>query len=128
MRKALRFGSGRAGTIPAAASPWTYPHIHISTSTRISMATASNPRTAGRFIQRTFDHLLVRSPKRSSQGVPTRVQTKPQFVHVRDRIPLWNISRGDRVRVISGSRKGKIGTVDYVDRERNRVFLNELEF
>lgn len=101
------------------------PHQHIISD---SMATASNPRTTGRFIQRTFDHLLVRSPKRSSQGVPTRVQSKPQFVHVHDRIPLWNISRGDRVRVISGSRKGKIGTVDYVDRERNRIFLNELEF
>ena len=83
---------------------------------------------AGRSLQRSFDHLVQIGRKRDRPNVPVRVSSRPPFVHVKDRIPLWNISHGDRVRVNSGSKKGKIGTVDYVDRENNRVFLAETEF
>jgi transcription antitermination factor NusG len=90
------------------------------------------PRLAhqvGRFVQRSFDHLVVKHRKKDYKPrVPPRVNSVPAFVHAKDRIPLWNISSGDRVRVNAGDHKGKIGTVNYVDREKNRVFLSEPEF
>ena len=81
----------------------------------------------GRFLQRSFDHLINTRTKKFER-LPSRVSSSAPFVPPKDRIPLWNISHGDRVRVISGDKKGKIGTVDYVDRTNNRVFLNEAEF
>lgn len=83
---------------------------------------------AGKRLQRTFDHLLNTAKKRAGQGVPTRVQSDPKFVQPKDRIALWNIAHGDRVMVRTGKHKGRFGTVDYVDRTHNRVFLAEPEF
>lgn len=83
----------------------------------------------GKRLQRSFEHLLQGGRKYDKAArLPARLQRAPPFVHVKDRIPLWNISHGDRVMVNSGSKKGSIGTVDYVDRPNNRVYLDETEF
>ncbi|KAK9897050.1 hypothetical protein P389DRAFT_194690 [Cystobasidium minutum MCA 4210] len=86
------------------------------------------PITLGRAAQRSFEHLIETGKKQDRRLVPRRVQHKPAWVNPKDRIPIWNIGPGDRVRVIAGEKKGKIGTVDWVDRTMNRVHLKETEF
>lgn len=62
--------------------------------------------------------------------IPTHFRPAQPFVQVKDRIPYWNIAPNDRVVVVRGSKelKGKVGVVDRVERESNRVYLKEPEF
>lgn len=84
--------------------------------------------TLGKLPQRSFDHLIDIGKKRAGKNIPVRVNTRPAYVPPKDRIPLWNIAAKDTVRVISGKMKGKTGTVDYVERDKNRVYLVESDF
>lgn len=85
----------------------------------MSVVTANHGRT----VQRSFDHMLKRHPRRNYKG-----KFDSKFLAIKDRIPLWNYSAGDRVRVITGVHKGKFGTIDYVNRQSNHVCLVEPEF
>lgn len=86
------------------------------------------PITLGRAAQRSFEHLIETGKKQDRRLVPRRVQHKPAWVNPKDRIAIWNIGPGDRAQVIAGSKKGKIGTVDWVDRTMNRVYFRENDF
>ena len=90
--------------------------------------TVEQPITVGKLAQRSFEHLIETGKKSDRKLVPRRVQHKPAWVNPKDRIPLWNVSAGDRVKVLAGSNKGKFGTVDWVNRSMNRVYLRETEF
>jgi hypothetical protein len=89
---------------------------------------SKQPITLGKLAQRSFEHLLETGKKVATKNIPRRIQHIPQWVPPKDRIALWNIGPGDRVRVNTGTRKGKTGTVDWVDRKLNRVYLRESEF
>lgn len=84
----------------------------------------------GKLAQNGFRHMLDTLQHGSMRGVPTRVGNKERrgWVPPKDRIALWNLAPGDAVQVISGKMKGKTGTIDMVDRPRNRVYLLETEF
>ncbi|GAA5990887.1 hypothetical protein JCM11641_002871 [Rhodosporidiobolus odoratus] len=91
------------------------------------------PRDLSRSLQRTLVHLKPpahRGGKFGSNAIPTHFRPNPPFVQVKDRIPYWHIAPGDRVKLVRGSEdvKGKVGVVDRVERETNRVYLKEPEF
>ncbi|GAA5868151.1 hypothetical protein JCM8547_003358 [Rhodosporidiobolus lusitaniae] len=91
------------------------------------------PRDLSRSLQRTVTHLkpaTQRGGKFARNAIPTHFRQNPAFVQVKDRIPFWHIAPGDRVMMVKGSEdvKGKVGVVDRVERETNRVYLKEPEF
>ncbi|GAA6014760.1 hypothetical protein JCM10207_006931 [Rhodosporidiobolus poonsookiae] len=91
------------------------------------------PRDLARSLQRSLTHLKPpphRGGKFAVNAIPTHFRSNPPFVQLKDRIPFWNVAPGDRVKLVRGSEdvKGKVGIVDRVDRETNRVFLKEPEF
>ncbi|GJN89849.1 hypothetical protein Rhopal_002838-T1 [Rhodotorula paludigena] len=90
------------------------------------------PRDLARSLQRTLAHLKA-PPTRGGKfqlPLPTHFRPTPAFVQVKDRIPFWHVAPGDRVKLVKGGKevKGKVGVVDRVDRETNRVYLKEPEF
>ncbi|GAA5869940.1 hypothetical protein JCM1840_007677 [Sporobolomyces johnsonii] len=89
-------------------------------------------RDVSRSLQRTLEHLKPPPTKGGKFGapIPSHFRGTPTYVQVKDRIPYWHIAPGDRVKVIKGDDlyKGKVGVVDRVNRETNRVFLKEPEF
>ncbi|GAA6029733.1 hypothetical protein JCM8097_001024 [Rhodosporidiobolus ruineniae] len=91
------------------------------------------PRDLGRSLQRSLTHLKApptRGGKFAKNAIPTHFRSNPPFVQVKDRIPFWHVAPGDRVKLVRGGEgvKGKVGVVDKVDREANRVYLKEPEF
>ena len=84
----------------------------------------------GKLKQTSFRHMIDSIQHGTHRGIPTRVGNKELrgYVEPKDRIALWNIMGGDKVQIITGAFKGKVGTVDYVDRAKSRVFLLETEF
>ena len=90
------------------------------------------PRELARTLQRSLTHLKPPPVKggKFQLPLPTHFRPKPAFVQVKDRIPFWHVAPGDRVKLVKGSEdvKGKVGVVDRVDRETNRVYLKEPEF
>lgn len=90
------------------------------------MSTRARAMKLGKLPQTSFDHMLRRSRPQGNR--PNRFEHTPKYVQPKDRIALWNICPNDRVRVITGRFKGKVGTVQYVNREYNRVYLREAEF
>jgi hypothetical protein len=91
------------------------------------------PRDLSRSLQRTVAHLNPpphRGGKFGRSSIPTHFRQNPHFVQVKDRIPFWHVAPGDRVMMVRGGEdvKGKVGVVDRVDRETNRVYLKEPEF
>ncbi|GAA5895003.1 hypothetical protein JCM6882_008262 [Rhodosporidiobolus microsporus] len=91
------------------------------------------PRDLQRTLQRTLTHLnppLVKGGKFARNAIPTHFRQAPAFVQVKDRIPFWHVAPGDRVKLVKGGEeiRGKVGVVDRVDRETNRVYLKEPEF
>lgn len=90
------------------------------------------PRELARTLQRSLVHLKPPPVKggKFQLPLPTHFRPKPAFVQVKDRIPFWHVAPGDRVKLVKGSEdvKGKVGVVDRVDRETNRVYLKEPEF
>ncbi|SCZ98223.1 BZ3500_MvSof-1268-A1-R1_Chr7-1g09062 [Microbotryum saponariae] len=85
-----------------------------------------------RTLQRTLTHLRPASRKGGQFGapVPSHFGPQPAFVHVKDRIPYWNIAPMDKVVLVKGPKSIKRvqGTVHRVEREANRVWLRENEF
>ncbi|CAG8599313.1 970_t:CDS:2 [Paraglomus occultum] len=55
-----------------------------------------------------------------------RVVPRDRWTHPKDRIPHWKILVGDRVKVISGASKGQIGIVREVDKQNNRIILDNV--
>ncbi|GAA5889940.1 hypothetical protein JCM8208_001174 [Rhodotorula glutinis] len=90
------------------------------------------PRELARTLQRSLVHLKPPPVKggKFQLPLPTHFRPTPAFVQVKDRIPFWHVAPGDRVKLVKGSEdvKGKVGVVDRVDRETNRVYLKEPEF
>ncbi|GAA5821880.1 hypothetical protein JCM11251_004758 [Rhodosporidiobolus azoricus] len=91
------------------------------------------PRDLQRTLQRALTHLNpppVKGGKFARNAIPTHFRQNPAFVQVKDRIPFWHVAPGDRVKLVKGGEdvKGKVGVVDRVDRETNRVYLKEPEF
>lgn len=62
--------------------------------------------------------------------IPSHFRPAPDFVQVKDRIPFWHVAPGDRVKLVKGDSelKNRIGTVERVDRETNKVYLKEPHF
>lgn len=62
--------------------------------------------------------------------IPSHFRPQPKFVQVKDRVPYWHFAPGDRVKLVKGDErvKGKVGVIERVERETNRVYLAEPEF
>ncbi|KAI8368122.1 translation protein SH3-like domain-containing protein [Radiomyces spectabilis] len=58
-----------------------------------------------------------------AQGVSTRVFSKPQWVHPKDRLKQWTILTGDKVAIIAGRDKDTIGEIKSVNRQTNTVIV-----
>ncbi|KAI8336940.1 translation protein SH3-like domain-containing protein [Chlamydoabsidia padenii] len=58
-----------------------------------------------------------------SQGVSSRVFSKPHWVNPKDRVIKWNIVTGDKVAIIAGKDKDTIGEIKSVDRKTNSVIV-----
>ncbi|CAO3652236.1 unnamed protein product [Cunninghamella echinulata] len=58
-----------------------------------------------------------------AQGVSSRVFTKTQWVHPKDKLPHWNIVTGDKVAIIAGKDKDTIGEVKSVNCSTNTVII-----
>lgn len=91
------------------------------------------PRNLTRSLQTTLAHLRPPPTKGGKFGMPVPTHFKPpgkQFVQVKDRIPFWNIAPGDKVKLVKGGDdvRNKVGTVEQVWRESNRVSLKEEVF
>ncbi|KAK0556174.1 hypothetical protein OC844_005931 [Tilletia horrida] len=86
-------------------------------------------------------HLPTSMTKHQRRRIPTQMRHVPKFVHLKDRIPYWNIVPGDEVKVRSGKsvllndpskmgagRAAKVrgqGIVQTIDRSRNWVWLRD---
>ncbi|GAA5974760.1 hypothetical protein JCM5350_001281 [Sporobolomyces pararoseus] len=90
------------------------------------------PRDLGKSLQRTLTHLKPPPTKggKFAMPIPSHFRPKPDFVQVKDRIPFWHIAPGDRVKLVKGDKelKDRVGTVERVDRETNKVYLKEPYF
>lgn len=89
-------------------------------------------RDLSRSLQRNLEHLRPPPTRGGKSGmpIPSHFRPPPKFVQVKDRVPYWHFAPGDRVKLIKGDErvKGKIGQIERVDRETNRVYLSEPEF
>lgn len=96
---------------------------------RTMRSTWPSLKDLSRSLQSSLDHLKepVRRGGKFGTRMPSYFQSKPAWVHPRDRIPFWHVAPGDSVAVIRGEEgvRDKFGTVERVDRERNLVFLKE---
>ncbi|GAA5832086.1 hypothetical protein JCM3766R1_003712 [Sporobolomyces carnicolor] len=90
------------------------------------------PRDLARSLQRTLTHLKPPPSKggKFAMPIPSHFRPAPDFVQVKDRIPFWHVAPGDRVKLVKGDSelKNRIGTVERVDRETNKVYLKEPHF
>ncbi|GAA5992755.1 hypothetical protein JCM10908_006918 [Rhodotorula pacifica] len=89
-------------------------------------------RDLSRSLQRNLEHLRPPPTRGGKSGmpIPSHFRPPPKFVQVKDRVPYWHFAPGDRVKLIKGDErvKGKVGVIERVDRETNRVYLAEPEF
>lgn len=89
-------------------------------------------RELSRSHQRNLEHLRPPPTRGGKMGmpIPTHFRPQPKFVQVKDRVPYWHFVPGDRVKLVKGDErvKNKVGRIERVDRETNRVYLSETEF
>ncbi|KAK4056503.1 hypothetical protein OIO90_002350 [Microbotryomycetes sp. JL221] len=92
----------------------------------------SATRDLSKSLQRTLTHLKppARKGGKFAMPVPTHFRPPPKFVQPQDRIPFWHIAPNDKVVVVKGHQdiKGRLGTVDRVERGHNLVYLKEQQF
>ncbi|KAN0062367.1 hypothetical protein ACQY0O_005249 [Thecaphora frezii] len=92
-------------------------------------------------VLRSLKHLNPPKPgSKFAIKAPSHAAHRPKFVHVKDRIPFWNIVPGDHVRLRagcvgqkeglddeSGAKVRGEGIVESIDREKNWVWLRDVD-